>query len=120
MLICSSGFLIYLLSTSLSYLLFGYRQVLITAHQRNDVVSKIQSTILIMLNSLQIIALLVFPNFYLFMVLVPLTTIVQNVALYIMSNRLFPQYKELGYLKTGLSKEEKEIHQAACDRCVSL
>lgn len=103
------GFLIYLLSTSLSYLLFGYRQVLITAHQRNDVVSKIQSTILIMLNSLQIIALLVFPNFYLFMVLVPLTTIVQNVALYIMSNRLFPQYKELGYLKTGLSKEEKRF-----------
>lgn len=101
------GFLIYLLNTSLSYLLFGYRQVLITAHQRNDVVSKIQSIVLITLNSLQIIALLVYPSFYVFMILVPLTTVAQNVALYIMSNRLLPQYKELSYLKTGLTKSEK-------------
>lgn len=103
------GFFIYLLNTSISYLMFGYRQTLLTAHQRNDVVSKIQSIVLIALNLLQVVTLLVFPNFYVFMLLVPITTIVQNIVLYIASNKLFPQYKEYGYLKTGLNKQESKL-----------
>lgn len=106
------GFFIYLVNTAVSYLLFGYRQTLLTAHQRNDVVSRIQSMVLIVTNMAQIIALLIFPNFYLFILIMPLTTLAQNILLYVASNRLFPQYKEYGFYKTGLtSYEAKFIRQ---------
>lgn len=103
------GFLIYLFNVSISYLMFGYRHTLISAHQRNDVSSKIQSVSLTVLNLTQIGALVLFPNFYVFLILVPVVTVAQNVVTYFISNRLFPQYKEYRYLKTGLSRQESKF-----------
>lgn len=106
------GFAIYLFNTAIGYLMFGYRQTLLAAHQRNDVTSKITSVVLIILNFSQIIVLLAYPNFYVFLVLVPITTVLQNVLICAISNKLFPQYRESGYLKTGLtSYESKAIRQ---------
>lgn len=102
------GFLIYLLNTAISYLMFGYRQTLIIASQRNDVVSKIQTVVMIVMNVFQIAALYLYPNFYLYIVLIPLMTIVQNLVLHVASNKLFPHYKESSFLKSRLTKRESK------------
>lgn len=103
------GFFIYLVNASLSYLMFGYRQTLINAHQRNDVVSRIQSIILIATNVGQIVTLLAFPNFYVFLILVPITTVLQNIIIYIASKRLFPQYEGVKLRDARLTRQERKF-----------
>lgn len=63
-------FLLYLVSTVLSYWLFAYRSSLLEAHQRNDIISKIQIISSTIQFAVQIILLVIFKNYYLYIIAV--------------------------------------------------
>ena len=86
-------FFINLSNTVLSYMLFAYRSSLFTADQRSSVNNNIYSIFKIGGTAVQIIAIIIFRNYYFYCIVLPLTTIVKNLATYIISIKMYPQYK---------------------------
>lgn len=101
-------YFIYLANTVLSYFLFAYKAALFSAFQRNDLSSKRTSVITLISNILQIILLLVMRNYYTYVILIPLTTVMTNIANAILANRMFPNIVCKGQvsseLKSGIKK----------------
>lgn len=71
-------YLIYLINTSLSYLLFAYKTSLLSALQLNRIISKVGFWGNSILHLLQIVVLLIIPNYYVYVVLLPVSTLCQN------------------------------------------
>lgn len=101
------AFGIYLANACISYLMCGYRQTLLDAHQRNDVVSKVSTLVCIFLNGIQITLLLVVPNYYIYALAVPALTVAQNIAIAYLSNRLYPEYSAAKFIQEPLCREKR-------------
>lgn len=94
-------YILYLLNlgaTVLSYWLFAYRNSLIVAHQRVDIVSKITVIANTIQYILQIIAVVCLKNYYLYVIILLLNQVIINIATAVASIRLFPGYKPNGDL----------------------
>jgi len=96
-------FLIYLFNTSISYFLFAYKNCLFIAHQRNDINSKIQTLCVAFQNIIQIIVVLFYKNYYLFVIVIPVFSVLTNIITAILAKRSYPEYVCRG----TLSKEVK-------------
>ena len=99
----AAAFLIYLLNTALSYLLFGYKQSLLTAYQRRDLVSKTSIIISAIQSVLQVAVLLVWPNYYAYAIVLPLCTVISNYVLARIVDRGLPEFSERSLLDARLS-----------------
>ena len=85
-------YFLYLLNTTVSYFLFAYKNTLLEALQRNDIVKNIYTVVSIGQYVLQLVSLLLFKNFYLFVVASILGTMLKNIVGELVSKRLYPQY----------------------------
>ena len=101
-------YIIYLTNTSISYFLFAYKNCLFVAHQRNDVNSKIYTLCMILQNSLQIILLIIFKDYYCYAIVIPVITISMNIITAKIADREFPEYCCRGKLQSDLYCELKK------------
>lgn len=92
---------LYLANTVFSYLLFAYKTALLNAHQRSDIVTNIQAGINIVQYLAQILALVLFKNYYLFVVIMCIGTIVNNILIAIVVKKKYPDYKSVGNISTA-------------------
>ena len=99
-------FIISLVNTVIGYFLFAYRSSLFIANQRKDITEKINIIIELALNGSKILILILTKNYYLFCILQPVYTVVNCLTVWIMSKKLYPQYKCEG---TILREERKSI-----------
>jgi O-antigen/teichoic acid export membrane protein len=83
-------YLIYLFNTAISYFVFAHKRALLTAYQRSDVISNINTIISISIYLLQIVILLATQNYYLYVCIFPLFTIIENLWISFATNRRFP------------------------------
>lgn len=95
-------YLVYLANTVISYWLFAYKQALPTAMQRVDVVSNVNTITNILLNLAQVVVVLLFRNYYAFLVVIPLCTVLDNLLMSYYVDRTYPQYKPQGSISTEL------------------
>ena len=95
---------IYLANTVSSYLLFAYKQSLISAHMREDVNSKIRTFIYIVLYAGQLAAVLLTKNYYIYIIILPLSTILNNLLTESFSRKLFPNI----YCSGNLAADDKK------------
>jgi O-antigen/teichoic acid export membrane protein len=93
-----SLYLLFLINTTISYFLFAYKLSILTAHQREDILSKVEIGIRAICYTLQAIVLLRLKNYYLYILLNIVYTIIYNITSAIWSNKLYPQYKCIGLL----------------------
>lgn len=94
---------IYLFNTVISYFLFAYKSSLLSAYQRVDVISKNTLIANVFLYITQCVVLLTFRNYYVYAIIIPLSTVIQNLLTNHAVTKLFP-----GYLPRGsISPEEK-------------
>jgi O-antigen/teichoic acid export membrane protein len=89
-------------ATVLTYWLFAYRNCLFSAHQRNDISSKVALLTDTIKYVLQIVVLILFKNYYLFLIVMLVTQVIHNVLVALYSKRFFPEYEPKG----RLSKEK--------------
>lgn len=99
-------YLIFLLDTVLGYFLFSYKEVLFLAHQRNDLMSKLSVVINIIGNIVKLIMLVSFKNYYMYIIVGPISIIVRNLLNEHFSRKFFPQIVCRG---TVSSEEKGEI-----------
>lgn len=98
-------YVIYLFNTVISYFLFAYRGSLLVAFQRNDIQSKIMLVTYTLTSLIQICVLILFKNYYIYIIFNPIYTIAQNVLIGWMSKKLYPEIKCVG----SISAEEKKV-----------
>ena len=96
---------IYLVNTSLSYLLFGYKNSLLNAHQRRDVISNILTITQGLMNICQLLILVTIKNYYLYVLMMPIFTVLNNVMVGIKTKRMFPEYSCKGKLDISVKKD---------------
>lgn len=95
---------IYLLNTVLSYLVFAYKKSLLIAYQRNDICSLYNTVILFVQYVLQILIIVLSRNYYVYLLLLPIATVVENVIIAWRVKRIFPNLNATGKLE----KSEKD------------
>lgn len=99
-------------STVLSYWLFAYKNCLLYAHQRNDIVDRTSATVICLQQLIQVVTLFLFKNYYFYLVVVLAAQIVKNITNAIIATRMFPDYRPQGKLA---KVEVKKINQRVED-----
>lgn len=106
-------YILYLLNlgaTVLSYWLFAYKNSILQAHQRTDVVSKVTLATSTIQYALQLFVLWAFRNYYLYVIVMLATQAITNVATALVADKLYPQFKPNGKLpKQEVSKINQRI-----------
>lgn len=98
-------FWIYIIDTVASYFLFAYMQSLLNADQRSDIVNLIRMGTYTIYNILQIIMIMVFKNYYAYLIFTPICTIVNNILTAVCAKRMYPNYQ----CKGEISDREKNV-----------
>lgn len=83
-------YLIYLLNTVISFFA-GHKRSLLVAYQRRDIEYKVQSVISIVSNIVQCGILFIFRNYYLYVITMPLFTLIDIILIIRVSHKYFPQ-----------------------------
>lgn len=97
-------FVLYLLNVSVSYLFFAHRNCLLTASQRSDVKSTVNSLTKVIELFLQIVVLQVSHNIFLYVSIQVVCTIMNNVIVYFLTRKMYPDY----FCGGDLDKSEKK------------
>ena len=95
-------YVLYLLNlgaTVLSYWLFAYKNSLLTAYQRTDVISKVTIIVNTFLLVAQIGVLLIWRDYYIYLLVTLFSQVLQNVLTAAAADRLFPRYQPKGQLE---------------------
>lgn len=101
-------FLIYLFNTVISYWMFAYKTSLLDAYQRTDIISKTGSITRLVINASQIIILYTLENYYIYLIMMPVCTVLNNLLNSYMVKRMFPEYKCEGILDKKILHNIKE------------
>nr|WP_288723697.1 oligosaccharide flippase family protein [uncultured Sellimonas sp.] len=97
-------YLILLFNTGISYFLYAYKSSVFIATMRNDLDAIIELIRSLISHGLQIFALLIFKNYYLYILILPCITVLNNLYRSHVVDQLYPQYKG----QEHLSKEDKK------------
>lgn len=89
-------YFIFLSGTCLSYFLFAYKESLLIAHQRTDIVNNVATITSIIINICQILSLLLIRNYYAFCIFIPISSILRNIIICKAVDKRYPQYKCVG------------------------
>lgn len=102
-------FIIYLLNTVTTYFFGGYKNCILEAYQRQDIVSNINSIMKILLFVLQVAVLLITKNFYYFSLIMVLCGIITNVVTYLYVTKSYPDIVPKGEIDNLEIKRLKKI-----------
>lgn len=97
-------YFIYLSNTVLSYLVFAHKKALLTAYQRSDILSNVNSVVFILSSIIQIALLVTTSNYYFYIIVLPIFTIVDNLWTNYITNKRYPEIVAIG----DISKGEKQ------------
>lgn len=91
-------YLLNLAGTVLSYWLFAYKNSILQAHQRTDVVSKVTLVTSTIQYGLQLFVLWAFHNYYLYLIVMLATQALTNIVTAVCADKLYPRFKPKGTL----------------------
>ena len=98
-------YLIYLANTTLTYLAVAYKSSILTALHRNDLLDKAMMISQGILLVLQVAILFLWKNYYLFLIVCPFCTLLNNGIVYYLCEKHFPQYRPAGKVSRELKKD---------------
>lgn len=88
-------YFLYLLNSVISYYMFAYKECLLIADQRNDLAQNVRTIINILRYLAQFVVLLVFHNFYEYLVVAIIGTMVTNLGIQWVTLRKYPYFKQI-------------------------
>lgn len=110
-------FSIYLCNTVISYFTFAYRASLLSAYQREDINSIVNLIIHLFLFGAQVLCLILYPNYYLYIIWLPISTLAFNIFRYLIVKKKYPEIKPVGDIDEDKRKEiKKSISSLICHR----
>lgn len=101
-------YFIFLINTSISYLFLGYKEALLAAYQRNDILNKVRLIVFSFQFILQCFILIVLKDYYIYAAMMAIATILRNIINYRYSKTLFPDVGQTeGSVDRSIVKEIK-------------
>lgn len=91
-------------STVLSYWLFAYKNSLLYAHQRNDVIDKTSTIVICIQQVIQLLVLFLFKNYYFYLIIVLGAQVAKNLMNAFVVSRMYPEYEARGTLPREKTK----------------
>ncbi len=94
-------YILYLLNLSvtvLSYWLFAYKNSILHAYQRTDLISKVGLGAFTFKYAMQLVSLVYFKNYYLYVIFRIIAQILTNIVTAVVSHKYYPQYRPQGEL----------------------
>ncbi len=85
-------YLMYLGNSVISYFFFAWKDTLLQAHQRSDIVTTLNTLTVVGEWAVKIVILFVYRNYYLYVLVAPFFTLGRNILSALIVNRLYPQY----------------------------
>lgn len=92
-------YLLNLLCTVMSYWLFAYKNSLLTAHQRNDIASKVMLATNTLQYLIQFFVVIGLKDYYIYLVVSIITQVFTNIITAYWATKLYPEYKPEGDLE---------------------
>lgn len=83
-------YMIFLFNTVISYFFFSYKKALLAAYQRSDLLSSINTIVSFFLYITQILLLIIFRNYYIYIIVVPAFTILENIWVDLITKKKYP------------------------------
>lgn len=110
-------YFIHLANTTVSYFFYGYKNTIISANQRYDIINCINATMALFRGIIQIIILLISSNYYLYIITLPIVTIISNLFINYCTNKLYPELNvKTKYSLKGIENIWKKISGIAIGR----
>lgn len=88
-------YLFYLINSAISYYLFAYKECLLIADQRQDIAKNIRTVVNIARYIAQLIVLLITKDFYIYLIIAIIGTVVTNISIQIATKNKYPFYKKI-------------------------
>jgi O-antigen/teichoic acid export membrane protein len=98
-------YMMYLVSTACSYSFLSYRCSLLQAYQHHYVISKINLVTMTLQFTLQILFLLLFRNYYIYIVTQFAVQLVNQIAVYLAAKRRYPELSPKGTIDKQMTKD---------------
>lgn len=98
-------YLLYLFNTCISYFLFAYKISFLTAIQRLDITKYANLIVILLQYTLQLVALILFYNYYLFVIAMILGTGATNLFTAYISMKKYPEYNCKGNIDNKCKKD---------------
>lgn len=98
-------YLIYLFNTVISYFGAAYYRSLISVYQREDILSKVGMSLHALQNALQVILIFALHNYYVYVVIIPIITLVSNIAIAVIAKKQFPGVRCEGDVPKSIKKD---------------
>lgn len=98
-------YIITLSNTVISYFLSAYKNVLFIASQESRIQLNINSITSFFKSVIQLLLLLSFANYYLYLIVVPVITIINNIFIMIESKKRYPDYSPKGDVPKNVKDE---------------
>lgn len=86
-------YLIFLFNTGVSYFLYAYKNSVLIAAMRDDLSSFFDMLRSVVMNLLQVTVLLIFCDYYIYALIMPLTTICNNIVTSMVVDKKYPEFK---------------------------
>lgn len=105
-------YILNLLATVFSYWICAYKNSILQAHQRTDVISKITLIVNTIQYIFQLLTILILKDYYIYVMVSLIAQVIINIITAMRANKMYPKYKPKG----NLSKEAiKNINQRVKD-----
>lgn len=101
-------YFIYLVNLAVSYLLYSYKNAILNAYQRVDVSNIISTISRVILYIIQLIVLISFRNFYIYVLILLFSTVLNNILTSMYVDKFFPCIKPCGLLSPIKKSEIKK------------
>ena len=101
-------YLVFLLNTVIGYFAFAYKSALLTASQRVDISSRITIFVNLSMYAAQLTVLCLLKNYMAYVILSPVFTVITNLVVSFVVDKMYPQYKCRGSIEKS---ELKEIYK---------
>ena len=101
-------YLLNLAATVLSYWLFAYKNSLLQAFQRADIVSKVTLITSTIQYGLQILVLWLFHDYYMFIIIMLMSQVLNNIVIAAVANKMYPNFQPTGDVSKSARKEISE------------
>lgn len=97
-------YILHLINSALSYFLYSYKNCLLIGFQQLHISNNVNTIVKIVLNILQGLFLVLGKSYYIYVILIILATMMENILNAIIVTKKFPEYKSNG----NISKNKKE------------
>lgn len=100
-------YLFYLINTVIGYFFYAYKSTLLNAGQKNRIISNINTGSLLMQGIAQIVILVVLKDYYMYLLMMPVFTLLNNFWVAYATRKEYPQYVCRGNLNKVLRDDIK-------------